>query len=266
MAGSLDTHVNNLSELYNCDCKDDDEKEQNIKIKFSEKSIHSRCKTSRKRFKQPIQLSKDKFSNTYSIYDNNINKFILLLRKGIYSYEHIYSYEKFNEQQLPSTVKFYSNFNFKNITKHEYKHAKKVWDTFKIKNLGEYHDLYVQSDTSQLADVFEKSRNLCLREYSLDPGYFYTTPGLAFEACLKVTKVNIELFTDIHMLLMFEKGIRSGLSQAIHRYATANNKYMSNYSSQQLSTFLMYLDANNLYANNLYAKSYQSEDTCGLKI
>ena len=266
MAGSLDTHVNNLSELYNCDCKDDDEKEQNIKIKFSEKSMHSRCKTSRKRFKQPIQLLKDKFSNTYSIYDNNINKFILLLRKGIYSYEHIYSYEKFNEQQLPSTDKFYSNFNFKNITKHEYKHAKKVWDTFKIKNLGEYHDLYVQSDTSQLADVFEKSRNLCLREYSLDPGYFYATPGLAFEACLKVTKVNIELFTDIHMLLMFEKGIRGGLSQAIHRYATANNKYMSNYSSQQLSTFLMYLDANNLYANNLYAKSYQSEDTCWLKI
>ena len=180
MAGSLDTHVNNLSELYNCDCKDDDEKEQNIKIRFSKKSIHSRCKTCRKRFKQPIQLLKDKFSNTYSICDNDINKFII-------------------------------------------------------------------SDTLQLADVFEKFINLCLREYSLDPGYFYTTHGLALEACLKVTKVNTELLTGIDMLLMFKKGIRGGLSQAIHRYATANNKYMSNYNPQQLSTFLMYLDANNLY-------------------
>ena len=78
---------------------------------------------------------------------------------------YIDSHEKFNEQQLPSTDKFYSNLNLKNITKHKYQHAEKVWDTFKIKNLGEYHDLYVQSDKFQLADVFEKSRNLCLREY-----------------------------------------------------------------------------------------------------
>ena len=98
-----------------------------------------------------------------------------------------------------------------------------------------------------MADTFEQFRTLCLREYKLDPAYFCTTPGLAFEGCLKMTKVELELLTDIDMVLMFEKGIRGGISQAIQRYASANNKYMSNYNSKALSTCLMYVDANNLY-------------------
>ena len=157
------------------------------------------------------------------------------------------NWDNFNETQLPSTDKFYSNFNLNSISKEDHKHAQVVWNTFNIKNMGEYHDLYVQSDTTQLADIFEQFRTLCLNEYKLDPAYFCTTPELAFEVCLKNIKVKLELLTDIDMVLMFEKGIRGGISQTTHRYASANNKYMPNYNSKTLSTYLIYVDANNLY-------------------
>ena len=228
IAGSLDTHVNNLSELYDCYCEN--KKKQRIRIKCKKQIVHKRCKTCKKRSKQPIQSLKDKFPNTYKICNDDINKFLLLLRKGVYPYEYMDSWERFNEEQLPSLVKFYSQLNPKHSTKDDYKHAQKVWNTFNIRNLSEYHDLYVQSDTLQFANVFEKFRNLYLKEYKLDPAYFVTKPGLAMEACLKMTGVILELLTDIDMLLMFEKGIRGGTTQAIHRYATANNKYIPNYN------------------------------------
>ena len=222
-----------------------------VKIKRSKckkKIVHTRCKTCKKRSKQPMQSLKDKFPNTNKICNDDINEFLLLLSKGVYPNEYMDRWERFNEEQLPSIEKFYSLLNLKhNITKDDYKHAQKVWNTFNIRNLGKYHDLYVQSDTLQLADVFEKFRNLCLKEYKLDSAYFVTTPGLAMEACLKMAGVKLELLTDINMLLMFEKGIRGGLAQAIHRYATANNKYMPNYNKDLRSLFLMHLDANNLY-------------------
>ena len=124
---------------------------------------------------------------------------------------------------------------------------KKVWEAFKIKNLGEYHNLYVQCDTLLLADVSENFRNKCIERYELDPAHFLSAPGLAWQASLKKTKVELELLTDIGMLLMVEKGTRSGICQAIHRYAKANNKYMKNYDKDIISSYVMYLDANNLY-------------------
>ena len=120
--------------------------------------------------------------------------------------------------------------------------------------MEDYHDLYVRSDATQLADIFEQFRTLCLKEYKLDPAYFCTTPGLALEACLKMTEVKLELLTDIDMVLMFEKGIRGGICQAIQRYASANNKYMPNFNSNALSTYLMYVDANNLYGCTMRKK------------
>ena len=113
--------------------------------------------------------------------------------------------------------------------------------------MKEYHNLYVQSNTIQLADVFEQFRTLCLRECKLDTAYYCTTPGLAFDACLKYTNVKLELLTDEDMHLMFEKGIRGGVSQVMHRYATANNKYMNNHDPNAPSNYLMCVDANNLY-------------------
>ena len=92
-----------------------------------------------------------------------------------------------------------------------------------MKNFGKYHNLYAQSDTLLLADVFENFRNMCLNEYGLDPANFVTAAGLAWQACLKESKVELELLTDIDMLLMVEKGIRCGIWQATHRCAKANN-------------------------------------------
>ena len=124
---------------------------------------------------------------------------------------------------------------------------KKVWSTFNIKKLGEYHDLYVQSDTTLLADVFESFKDKCIEIYDPDPAHFLSAPGLAWQACIKKTQVELELLTDNDMLLMFEEGTRGGMCQATYRYAKANNKYMKNYDKNKESSYLEYVDANNLY-------------------
>ena len=164
------------------------------------------------------------------------------------------NWNKFNETKLPSINNFYSKLKLENIDKEDYAHAQKVWNTFNIKNVGEYHDLYVQLDTAQLADVFENFRTVCLKEYELDPSYFVSTPGLALEAMLKITKVKIELLTDIDMVLMVENSIRGGLTQVVKKYGVANNKYLPDYDKNQKSTYLQYLDANNLYGYAMIKK------------
>ena len=189
----------------------------------------------------------EKFPNTYQLYNKDLNKFALLLRKGIYLYEYMDSRKRFKEESLPDKESFYSELNKEGITDEDYAHAQKVWDTFKIKNLGEYHDLYVQSDTLLLADVFENFREKCIEIYELDPAHFLSAPGLAWQACLKKTEVELELLTDNDMLIMFEEGTRGGMCQATYRYAKANNKYMKNYDRNIESSFLEYVDANNLY-------------------
>ena len=157
------------------------------------------------------------------------------------------SREKFNETALPPKKDFNSNLNLENISDEDYEHAQKVWDVFKIKNLGEYHDLYVQSDTLLLADVYENFRNMCLNICELDPVYFASVPGLAWQACLKKTGVKLELITDYDKVLMIEKVFRGGICQATHRYAKANDKYLKNYNKYIESSYIEYLDANNLY-------------------
>ena len=147
----------------------------------------------------------------------------MLLRKGVYPYEDMDSQEKFDETSLPPKEAFYSNLNLEDISDEDYAHAQKVWHVFEINNLGEYHDLYVQSDTLLLADVYENFRNMCLNIYELDPVHFVSAPGLAWQACLKTTGVKLELITDYDMLLMIEKGIRGRICQATHRCAKANN-------------------------------------------
>ena len=107
--------------------------------------------------------------------------------------------------------------------------------------------IYVQSDTLLLAYVFENFRDMCLKDYELDPAHFLSLPGLAWQACLKKTNIELELLTDYDMLLMVEEGIRGGICHSIHRYAKANNKYMKNYNNNDESSYIQYLDANNLY-------------------
>ena len=156
-------------------------------------------------------------------------------------------WEKFNETSLPVKEYFYSEFYEENITDEDYIHPQKVWEVFEMKNLGEYHDLHVQSDTLSLADVFGNFRDKCIEIYELDPAHFLSAPGLAWQACLKKTGIKLELLTDYDMLIMVEEGIRGGMCQAVYRYAKANNKYMKNYGKNIESSYLMYLDANNLY-------------------
>ena len=135
------------------------------------------------------------------------------------------------------------------ISDKDYEHTQKVWKGFDMKNVGEYHDPYLKTDVLLLSNVFETFRNTCLQHYKLDPAHFYTSPGLAWQACLKKTGIRLELLTDLDMLSMFEKGIRGGITQAVHQYKyKANNKYMGNkFHSKEVNSFLQYLDANNLY-------------------
>ena len=157
------------------------------------------------------------------------------------------SWERFDETLLPDKDAFYSNLNMENIKGVDYRHAKRVFKYLINKNLGDYHDLYVQGDTLLLADVFENFRKTCIKEYRLGPAHFLSAPGLAWQSCLNKTEVELELITDPDMLLMVEKGIRGEICHAILRYAKANNKYMKNYDENEEFLFLEYLDANNLY-------------------
>ena len=123
----------------------------------------------------------------------------------------------------------------KDIIDVDHRHAKRIFKNLNNKNLGDYHDLYVQSDTILLADVFKNFRNKCIEIYELDPAHFLSAPGLAWQVCLKKTDVKIELFSKNDILLMVEKGIRGGICHAIHRFAKANNKYMKNYDKNKES-------------------------------
>ena len=167
---------------------------------------------------------KKKFKNTFKFFNNDINNLILLLRKGFYPCEYMDDWEKFIETTLPEKEEFYSSLSMEEFTDADYMHGKRVCKDFKIKNLGEYHDWYLKSDTVILADVFKNFRKMCLKIYELDPVKFISAPGLAWQAALKKAKVNLELLIDINMLLIIEKGIREGICAAIHWYAKANKK------------------------------------------
>ena len=179
----------------------------------------------------------------------------LIKQKGFYPYEFMDTEEKLKNTKLPPREAFYSKLSGKGISEKDYKHACNVWNIFKMKTFKDYHKLYNETDVLLLADIFENFRNLCLKIYGLDPVYYYTAPGLAWDACLKMTNINLELLSDPNMLLMFEKGIRGGISMISNRYGKANNKYMGkNFNKNELNKYLMYLDANNLYGRAMSEK------------
>ena len=246
MIDSLSQSLNKISEIDNDISQIDNTFTGNMRSMISSlsQSINEISQINKKISQE--ELIK-KFPNTYQLCNKDLNKFELLLRKGVYPYEYMDSWKRFKEESLPDKESFYSELNKEGITDGDYAHAQKIWDTFKIKNLGEYHDLYVQSDTLLLADVFENFRDKCIEIYELDPAHFLSAVGLVWQACLKKTEVKLELLTDNDMLLMFEKGIRGGMCQVSHHYAKANNKYLKNYDKNIESSYIEYLDANNLY-------------------
>ena len=198
-------------------------------------------------------LPKDAFKNLLKYFTPKQAE--ILKQKGFYPYEYMDSEEKFNNTKLPPREAFYSKLSGRGITEKDYKHAWNVWNSFKMKTFKEYHELYNITDVLLLADVFENFRDLCLKIYGLDPVYYFTAPGLAWDACLKITGIELELLSETNMLLMFEKGIRGGISIISNRYGRANNKYMQKgYNKNIPSKYLMLLDENNLYGCGMSMK------------
>ncbi|KAL4135504.1 hypothetical protein QTP88_007110 [Uroleucon formosanum] len=172
----------------------------------------------------------------------------LVTRKLAYPYEYMDCEEKFNETCLAPIEKFYSSLTDKNITKEEYENSQKIWKVFNIQNMREFTSLYNKIDVLLSTDIIENFRDISLKNYKLDPMWYYTTPGFAWDCMLRMTNIKLDLLTDIDQILMFESGIRGGLSQCSQRYSKANNKYMvDKFKKQEESIFLQYLDANNLY-------------------
>ena len=245
MSMSLSKLIDNLSEgLHNNKCSNCKSCLDYIETK-NEKLIFKcfNCKQNNE-YDFNKELIK-RFASTYEFCNKDLNKFVLLLRKGVYPYEYMDNWERFNDTSLPNKESFYSNLNMENIDDIDCRHGNNVFK--RLKHLGEYHDLYVQSDALLLADVFENFRNTCLKVYELDPAHFLSLPGLAWQACLKKMSIKLELLTDYDILLMVEEGIRGGIYHSIHRYAKANKKYIKNYNENEESSCIQYLNANNLY-------------------
>ncbi|XP_061191773.1 uncharacterized protein LOC133200019 [Saccostrea echinata] len=175
----------------------------------------------------------------------------LLLRKGVYPYDFMSSWDRFYDQELPPFTAFYNKLSESDISVSDYVHAEKTWKTFNMTNMGDYHDLYLKTDVLLLSDVFENFRDLCLDAYHLDPAHFFTSPGLAWEAMLKMIKVKLQLFDEIDMILMIEQGIRGGVSMISKKYAKANNPMVSDFDPSKPKTWLTYLDMHNLYGTSM---------------
>ncbi|XP_077260546.1 uncharacterized protein LOC143896520 [Temnothorax americanus] len=198
-------------------------------------------------------LSKDKLRITPSEYaDLSTENLDLFTRKGVFPYEYVDSLDKLRETELPPRKVFYSSLTDETASESDYEHATRVWRRFRVRDLGEYNDLYLKTDVLLLADIFENFRDTCMASYGLDPAYYYTLPGYTWNAMLRYTGVRFELLTDIDMVLFVERGIRGGLSQCSLRYARANNRHVPTYDSSQPDTYLVYYNVNNLYGWAMY--------------
>ena len=212
------TNWNNSTELnkcQNCDSECNDYKRKNNVLVYH-------CNKCNKGSNKSIDKLIERYANTYSMCNKDLDKFILLLRKCVYPDEYMNKWSRFNETKNPQ--KYYSKLNLSNITEEDYVHSQKVWKKIKVKDIGEYHDLYAQTDVLLSPDVFESFTGMSLDICGLDPSRFVSVPDLAWHACLEMQSIKLELLTNIDMLLLLEKGIRGGIYQATIPFIKANNK------------------------------------------
>lgn len=188
-------------------------------------------------------------NNKFPNFLQHFAELTLLTQKGVYPYDFMDSFEKFEQTSFPSIEDCFNTLQNEKMEEDDYNRAQNVWKSFNIKNMGEYHDLYLKTDVLLLADVFENFRVSCLKSYKLDPVHYYTLPGLAWDAMLLMTGVKLDVFSQEQndMYLMIERGIRGGISVVTHRHARANHKYLRDYNAEEKAKYIAYLDANNLY-------------------
>ena len=177
------------------------------------------------------------------------DRFELIRRKGVYPYDYMDSFDRFVESELPSQADFLNKLSGDACSDVDYAHAVRVWDVFNCETLGDYHDVYLQLDVLLLTDFFEKFRKTCLNYYRLDPVHYYTTPGLAWDASLRMSKVKLELIVEKDIYNLIDTSIRGGVSMISTRHAKANNPSLPSYDPELPRRDLIYLDANNLYGH-----------------
>ena len=179
-----------------------------------------------------------------------------LKRKYAYPYE--YSFKRLFEEKLREKKCFYRSLkngttddNGKKldgyVSDEKYLTCIKIWNEFNMKNMDDYHGHYLKKDVLLLGDVFEKFIDTCLKFYKLDPCHYFSSPGLSWDAMLKMTGVKLEKISYIGVSLFIEKGLRGGILYVCKRYSKANNKYMKNSDSTKPSKYITYLDENKLY-------------------
>ena len=174
-----------------------------------------------------------------------------LMNKGIYFYDYASSFDVLEEQQIPSKDAFYNKLKDEGISDADYERAQRTFDNFECKNLRDYMELYVKSDALLLCDIFEYFRELCLKNYGLDPCNYLSLPGFTWDAMLKMTKVEIELISDLDQYTFVEDGLRGGVCTINHRHFAANNPYLNSFDGTKPTSFLHYVDANNLYGASM---------------
>lgn len=200
--------------------------------------VSSLCKSGRAKFKNLLNGFNGKPDDTVD----------LLLRKGVYPYDYMNSWDRFKEHQLPSVDAFCSKLRQESCAAADYEHAQRVWNTFKCETLKDYHDLYLKTDVLLLADVFEEFRKVCMTNYKLDPAHYVSAPQLSWDAMLKMTECNLELISDSEMYRMLDNSLRGGITMISKRYSRANNPRLgAQYDPTNPEKHIMYLDANNLY-------------------
>ena len=194
-------------------------------------------------------LVKNLSNNDFKYFSEEFSGELLKLvkQKGVYPYEYMDRFKKFSENILPGRCNLFNSLKDKCISEKDYFKANNVSNMFKINTMGDYHDLYLKANVLLLADVFEKFVSTCLDHYGLDPCRYFSSPGLSWDAMLKMTKIELDHISGIDIHFFIEKGIRGGISYIYKRNSEANNKYMECYDSSEESKYITYLEANNLY-------------------